>query len=66
LSRFIARAERYLFERAMTAEERSSSAGRPELDLDKERDDSKDDGAPVAGGLCRLDAPDSVTDKDPG
>jgi hypothetical protein len=50
----------------MTAEERSSSAGRPELDLDKERDDSKDDGAPVAGGLCRLDAPDSVTDKDPG
>jgi hypothetical protein len=48
----------------MTAEERSSSAGRPELDLDEERDDSKDDGAPVAGGLCRLDAP--VTDEDPG
>jgi hypothetical protein len=50
----------------MTAEERSSSAGRPELDLDEERDDSKDDGAPVAGGLCRLDAPDSVTDEDLG
>jgi len=50
----------------MTAEERSSSAGRPELDLDEERDDSKDYGAPVTGGLCRLDAPDSGADEDPG
>jgi hypothetical protein len=66
LSRFIARAERYRFERAMTAEEHSSSAGRPELDLDDERDDPEDEGAPVAGGLCRLDAPDSAADEDPG
>jgi len=43
----------------MTVEERSSSAGRPELDLDEELDETKDDGSPVAGGLCRLDAPDS-------
>ena len=50
----------------MTAEEHSSSAGRPELDLDEERDDGKDEGAPVAGGLCRLDAPDSTADEDPG
>jgi hypothetical protein len=48
----------------MTAEERSSSAGRPELDLDEERDESPDDGAPIAGGLCRLDAPDSEVDGD--
>ena len=48
----------------MTVEERSSSAGRPELDLDEERDDMQDDGAPVAGGLCRLDAPDSAPDED--
>ena len=59
MSRFIARAERYRFRRAMTVEERSSSAGRPELDLDEELDETKDDGSPVAGGLCRLDAPDS-------
>jgi hypothetical protein len=50
----------------MTAEERSSSAGRPELDLDEERDDSKDDGALVAGGLCRLDAPDSAANENSG
>jgi hypothetical protein len=43
----------------MTPEEHSSSAGRPELDLDEETDERKDEGAPVAGGLCRLDAPDS-------
>ena len=66
MSRFIARAERYRFKRAMTAEEHSSSAGRPELDLDEERDDGNEDRAPVAGGLCRLDAPDSAADEDAG
>ena len=50
----------------MTAEEHSSSAGRPELDLDEQRDDGNEDGALVAGGLCRLDAPDSGADEDPG
>ena len=50
----------------MTVEEQTSSAGRPELDLDDERDDGKDDGAPVAGGLCRLDAPDSAADEEAG
>lgn len=50
----------------MTAEEHSSSAGRPELDLDEERDDGNEDGAPVAGGLCRLDAPDYAADEDAG
>lgn len=48
----------------MTVEEQSSSAGRSELDLDEERDETTDDGAPVAGGLCRLDAPDSGPDED--
>ena len=48
----------------MTLEERSSSAGRPELDLDEERDEGEDDGAPVDGGLCRLDAPVSSADDD--
>jgi hypothetical protein len=41
----------------MTPEEHSSSAGRPELDLDEERDEGEDEGAPVDGGLARLDAP---------
>jgi hypothetical protein len=50
----------------MTAEEHSSSAGRPEFELDEDRDDGKDEGAPVAGGLCRLDAPDSAADEDTG
>jgi hypothetical protein len=46
----------------MTVEERSSSAGKPELDLDEEREEPKDEGAALAGGLCRLDAPDSDGD----
>lgn len=46
----------------MTVEERSSSAGKPELDLDEERDEPKEEEAAVAGGLCRLDAPDSGKD----
>jgi len=50
----------------MTAAEQSSSVGRPELDLDEERDDGKDEGALVAGGLCRLDAPDSAVDEEAG
>ena len=48
----------------MTVEERSSSAGRPDLDLDEERDEPEDEGGPVAGGLVRLDAPDSGADDD--
>lgn len=48
----------------MTPEEHSSSAGRPELDLDEERDEGTDEGAGVAGGLCRLDAPDSPPEDD--
>jgi hypothetical protein len=43
----------------MTPEEHSSSAGRPDLDLDEQRDEGKDEGAPVDGGLARLDAPTS-------
>jgi hypothetical protein len=48
----------------MTLEERSSSAGRPELDLDEERDEGEIEGAPVEGGLCRLEAPVSPVDED--
>ena len=48
----------------MTPEEQSSSAGRPELDLDEERDEGKDEGAGVAGGLCRLDAPVAPSEED--
>jgi hypothetical protein len=48
----------------MTLEERSSSAGRPELDLDDETDEVEEEEALVAGGLCRLDAPDSPVDTD--
>jgi hypothetical protein len=67
LSRFIARAERYRFERAMAAEEKSSSRGRPELDLgDDESAERENDGAPVAGGLCRLDAPDAAPAEEAG
>ena len=47
----------------MTPEEHSSSAGWPELDLDEESDEGKDEGAPVDGGLCRLDAPTSPVEK---
>jgi hypothetical protein len=48
----------------MTPEEQSSSAGRPEFDLDEERDEATEEGAGVAGGLCRLDAPDSAPEDD--
>lgn len=64
MSRFIARAERYRFGRAMTPEEQSSSAGLTQLDLDEERDEGKDEGAGVAGGLCRLDVPAAPADED--
>jgi len=46
----------------MTVEEHSSSAGRPELDLGDEPepdDDTDRESGTVAGGLCRLSAPDS-------
>jgi hypothetical protein len=48
----------------MTPEEHSSSAERPELDLDEEREEGKDEGTPVAGGLARLDAPAAPADGD--
>ena len=44
--------------------ERSSSAGRPELDLDDERDEVEEEEALVAGGLCRLEAPASPIGED--
>jgi hypothetical protein len=43
----------------MTPEEQSSSAGRPDLDLNEPQDPPEERDALVAGGLCRLDAPDS-------
>jgi hypothetical protein len=48
----------------MTPEKHSSSSGRPELDLDEEREGREDEEPLVAGGLCRLDAPDSTVDDD--
>jgi len=48
----------------MTLEERSSSAGRPDLDLDDEMDEVEEEEALVAGGLCRLEAPASTVGED--
>jgi hypothetical protein len=51
----------------MTLEEHSSSAGRPELDLDEETGEERDESEElVAGGLCRLDAPTTPVDEDQG
>jgi hypothetical protein len=50
----------------MTAEEHSSSAGRPEFDLGDEPDVEEQEEeayATVAGGLCRLSAPDSLAER---
>jgi hypothetical protein len=35
----------------------SSSAGKPELDLDEEQDERVEEDLRVAGGICRLDSP---------
>ena len=41
----------------MTAEMNSSSAGKPELDLDEEQDERGEEDLRVAGGICRLESP---------
>jgi hypothetical protein len=48
----------------MTLEEHSSSVVDVERNLDEESDESESEGAPVEGGLCRLDPPDSPLDED--
>jgi hypothetical protein len=48
----------------MTPEDHSTSAGRPDLDLDEERDKVEEEQALVAGGLCRLEAPASPVGED--
>jgi hypothetical protein len=48
----------------MTPEKLSSSAGRPDLDLDEERDEERDEEELVAGGLCRLEAPTTPVGED--